>query len=60
LFEFVGIVVKGEKALFKSPIGFKRLVLKSLPDVNGSNTLKRRFDDVVDDVDDADDEDRGE
>jgi len=36
------------------------LLFKSLPDVNGSNALKRRLVDDIDDDDEADEDDNGE
>ncbi len=50
----------GWKALFKSVNGWRKLLFKSLPDVNGSNALKRRLVDDTDDDEDADDDDNGE
>ncbi len=46
--------------MFKSVNGWNRFVFKSLPDVNGSNALKRRFVDEIDDEEDADEDDNGE
>lgn len=47
----------GEYVLFKSVNGLCIWLWVRLPDINGSNTLKRRFvDDIDDDVDDADDD----
>jgi hypothetical protein len=59
LLKLVG--VDDKNGLFKSVIEWRNGFCDILPDIRGSNALKRRFvDETEDDVDDADDEGKDE
>jgi hypothetical protein len=52
--------VNGEKTLFKSFMGWRKFGLKSFPELNASNALRRRLLDDAEDDDEADEDDKGE